>query len=465
MLGVLGILLALGLLMYMAYKGFSVIFFAPVFALLAAVLSGLALMPTYTEIFLPNLANYVKVYFPFFLLGAVFGKAMEESGAAASIAKMIVKKLGAKQAILSVVLSCAILTYGGVSLFVVAFAVYPFAASIFREANIPKRLIPATIALGAFTFTMDALPGTPQIQNSIPMKFFNTDLYAAPVFGTLGTILIFGLGMLYLEWRRRKAQAAGEGYGNHTSQEPEILEDRNLPNPILAIVPLVAVLLMTLILQKMVFPHWNITAWATQAPYKMDKAGIVGTMNNWALMIGLLVGIVIAMVINPIRIKGNIAKAINAGAIGSLLAVMNTGSEVGFGNVIKTLPGFQSIAHAMMNIKGGGSPLLSEAVTVNVLAGVTGSASGGMSIALDAFGKDYLAWAQRVGLDPQLLHRVASMASGGMDTLPHNGAVITLLAITGLTHKQAYRDIFALTLLKVATPIVLIGLTSIFHFV
>lgn len=465
MLGVLGILLALGLLMYMAYKGFSVIFFAPVFALLAAVLSGLALMPTYTEIFLPNLANYVKVYFPFFLLGAVFGKAMEESGAAASIAKMIVKKLGAKQAILSVVLSCAILTYGGVSLFVVAFAVYPFAASIFREANIPKRLIPATIALGAFTFTMDALPGTPQIQNSIPMKFFNTDLYAAPVFGTLGTILIFGLGMLYLEWRRRKAQAAGEGYGNHTSQEPEILEDRNLPNPILAIVPLVAVLLMTLILQKMVFPHWNIAAWATQAPYKMDKAGIVGTMNNWALMIGLLVGIVIAMVINPIRIKGNIAKAINAGAIGSLLAVMNTGSEVGFGNVIKTLPGFQSIAHAMMNIKGGGSPLLSEAVTVNVLAGVTGSASGGMSIALDAFGKDYLAWAQRVGLDPQLLHRVASMASGGMDTLPHNGAVITLLAITGLTHKQAYRDIFALTLLKVATPIVLIGLTSIIHFV
>lgn len=465
MLGVVGILLGLGLLMFMAYKGYSVIFFAPVFAILAAVLSGLAIMPTYTEVFLPNLAGYVKVYFPFFLLGAVFGKAMEESGAAASIAKAIVKKLGTKQAILSVVLSCAILTYGGVSLFVVAFAVYPFAANIFREANIPKRLIPATIALGAFTFTMDALPGTPQIQNSIPMKFFNTDLYAAPVTGILGTLMIFGLGMLYLEWRRRKAQAAGEGYGVHTAAEPELIDDSTLPNPLLSTIPLISVLVVTLILQKAIFPHWNIVDWAVQAPYKMDKTGIVGTMNNWALMIGLAVGILLAFIINPKKIKGNVAKAINAGAIGSLLAVMNTGSEVGFGNVIKSLPGFQSIAHALMNIRGGGSPLLSEAVTVNVLAGVTGSASGGMSIALDAFGKDYLAMAQKIGLSPELLHRIASMSSGGMDTLPHNGAVITLLAITGLTHKQAYKDIFALTLMKIATPLVLIALSSIFHFV
>ncbi|WP_443663746.1 GntP family permease, partial [Clostridium sp.] len=180
MLGVFGIILALCLLMFMAYKGFSVIVFAPIFALLAALFSGMAILPTYTEIFLPNLGKYVTIYFPFFLLGAIFGKTMEQSGAAKSIAKTIVEKLGKKRAMLSVVLSAAILTYGGVSLFVVAFAVYPFAASIFKEADIPKRLVPATIALGAFTFTMDSLPGTPQIQNSIPMKFFNTDLYAAP---------------------------------------------------------------------------------------------------------------------------------------------------------------------------------------------------------------------------------------------------------------------------------------------
>lgn len=422
-------------------------------------------MPTYTEIFLPNLANYVKVYFPFFLLGAVFGKVMEESGAAKAIAKAIVQKLGKKQAILSVVLSAAILTYGGVSLFVVAFAVYPFAASIFKEADIPKRLVPATIALGAFTFTMDALPGTPQIQNSIPMKFFNTDLYAAPVFGTLGAIIVLGCGIAYLEWRKRTAQAAGEGYGTDHKNEPEVVEDSNLPNPLLATLPLISVLVVTLILQKVVFPSWNITSWVTQAPYNIAKAGVVGTMNNWALIIALVVGIAIALVINPSRIKGNLAKAINLGAVGSLLAVMNTASEVGFGNVIKSLPGFQTIAHALMGINGGGSPLLSEAVTVNTLAGVTGSASGGMSIALDTFGKSYLEWAARTNVDPQLLHRVAAMASGGMDTLPHNGAVITLLGIAGLTHKQSYKDIFAITLLKTGTVFILIFLQGIFHFV
>jgi H+/gluconate symporter-like permease len=464
-MAVLGILLSLGLLMFMAYRGFSVIFFAPIFAILAAIFSGMAIMPTFTEIFLPNLANYVKVYFPFFLLGAVFGKVMEESGAAKAIAKAIVQKLGKKQAILSVVLSAAILTYGGVSLFVVAFAVYPFAASIFREADIPKRLVPATIALGAFTFTMDALPGTPQIQNSIPMKFFNTDLYAAPVFGTLGAIIVLVGGIAYLEWRKRTAQAAGEGYGTDHKNEPEVVEDGNLPNALLATVPLMSVLAVTLILQKLVFPKWDITSWVTQAPYNIVKTGVVGTMNNWALMIALVVGIALAFVINPRRIKGNVAKAINAGAIGSLLAVMNTASEVGFGNVIKSLPGFKTIAHALMGINGGGSPLLSEAVTVNTLAGVTGSASGGMSIALDTFGKTYLDWATRTNVDPQLLHRVASMASGGMDTLPHNGAVITLLGIAGLTHKQSYKDIFAITLLKTGAVFVLILLQSVFHFV
>lgn len=464
-MGVIGILLALVLLMFMAYRGFSVIFFAPVMAILAAVFSGLALLPTYTEIFLPGMANYVKVYFPFFLLGAVFGKVMEESGAAESIAKTIVSKLGTKRAMLSVVLSAAILTYGGVSLFVVAFAVYPFAASIFKEADIPKRLVPATIALGAFTFTMDALPGTPQIQNSIPMKFFNTDLYAAPVFGSLGAIIILVVGMLYLERRRRTAQAKGEGYGTGHTNEPEMVQDKFLPNAWLAAVPLVAVLAVTLVLQKFVFPHWNITAEVTKAPYKMLPEGVTGTMNNWALMIALVVGIILAFVINPRGIKGHATRAINIGAIGSLLAVLNTASEVGFGTVIKSLPGFQSIAHSLTGINSGGSPLLSEAITVNTLSGVTGSASGGMSIALDTFGKNYLGWADRVGMSPELLHRVASMSSGGMDTLPHNGAVITLLGIAGLTHKQSYRDIFAITLLKTGTVFLLILLQGLFHFV
>ncbi|MBL7546057.1 MAG: GntP family permease [Bdellovibrionaceae bacterium] len=461
MLSSLGILISLGLLMFMAYRGFSVIFFAPIFALLAAAFAGFSPLPALTELFLPQLAGYVKVYFPFFLLGAVFGKIMEQSGAADAIAQTITKKLGAKHSLLAVVLSCAVLTYGGVSLFVVAFAVYPFGASLFRSANIPKRLLPATIALGAFTFTMDALPGTPQIQNSIPMKFFNTDLYAAPIFGTIGGLMIFFLGYVYLESQRKKAQQQGEGYGTVAAGETQ-QTNRETPSFGIAILPLVSVLVLTLVLQKIVFPNWDISPWAVEPPYKMDPNTLKGTMNNWALIIALSCGVFLATILNPKRLSGKLAHAISLGASGSLLAIMNTASEVGFGNVIKILPGFKTIAEAMMSIGRGGSPLLSEAITVNVLSGVTGSASGGLSIALDSFGHEYLRWANEYGTSPELLHRVASMASGGMDTLPHNGAVITLLAITGMTHKQSYKDIFVITLMKTAVVFILIGFTMLF---
>ncbi len=386
---------------------------------------------------------------------------MEHSGAAQSIAHYMTRKLGPKHAMLAVVLACAILTYGGVSLFVVAFAVYPFANSLFKDADIPKRLLPPTIALGAFTFTMDALPGTPQIQNSIPMKFFNTDLYAAPVFGTCGAILIFSAGMIYLESRRRRAKLMNEGYGDFVLND-RLQNEESLPSTFLSILPLLAVLLVTLILQKYVFLHWQIADWATQAPYKISPEGLQGAMNNWALMIGLIVGILLASLFNFKRMTGKFAGAISLGASGSLLAVMNTASEVGFGNVVKMLEGFKVISAGLMGIRLGGTPLFSEAVTVNVLSGVTGSASGGMSIALDSFGKEYLAWANRTGTSPELLHRVAAMASGGMDTLPHNGAVITLLAITGMTHRQSYKDIFVITLIKTSVVFILIALISLF---
>lgn len=457
-MGSLGIFFSLALLMFMAYRGYSVIFFAPIFALLAAALSGMSPLPTYTELFLPQMAGYVKTYFPFFLLGAVFGKVMEQSGAAQAIAHLITKKLGSRHTILAVVLSCAVLTYGGVSLFVVAFAVYPFGASLFREAGIPKRLLPAAIALGAFTFTMDALPGTPQIQNSIPMKFFGTDLYAAPVFGTTGAIVIFLAGMLYLEFRRKQTAAEKD----KTVSDIPVFKDAHLPSPILAGLPLISVLATTLILQKFIFPTWEISDWVTQAPYKMDASSVKATMNNWALIIALAVGTLLATVMGFRQLKGQLANAITLGCSGALLAVMNTASEVGFGNVVKLLPGFHSIADSLMQIHWGRGPLLSEAITVNVLAGVTGSASGGLSIALDSFGKDFLAWAGQTGTSPELLHRVGSMASGGMDTLPHNGAVITLLAITGMTHRQSYRDIFAITLLKTGVVFALIGVVSLF---
>jgi len=232
------VLLALALLMFVAYRGFSVILFAPICALLAVLFTDPALVaPMFSGVFMDKMVGFVKSYLPVFLLGAVFGKVIELSGFARSIVQAVIRLVGRERSMLSIVLVCALLTYGGVSLFVVVFAVYPFAAEMFRQGGIPKRLIPATIALGAFTFTMDALPGTPQIQNIIPTAFFKTDTWAAPWLGVIGALFILVTGLAYLEWRRRQAAAAGEGYGTKLVNEPEPFPEEKLPNPWLAVAP------------------------------------------------------------------------------------------------------------------------------------------------------------------------------------------------------------------------------------
>ncbi|ASV68383.1 GntP family permease [Cytobacillus sp. FSL W7-1323] len=456
---IFAIILALGLLIFLAYRGYPVIIIAPIVTLLAVVISGGLLLPSYTETYMSNAANYIKSFFPIFLLGAIFGKVMEMTGAAAAIARTIVSSLGSKHAILAVVLACSALTYGGVSLFVVAFAVYPFAAAIFKEADIPKRLIPGAIALGAFTYTMDALPGTPQIQNIIPTNYFGTDAYAAPLVGIIGAIIIFTGGMIWLERRRRKALANGEGYGTGHKNEPEKVDPNTLPSFWLAILPLVVVIALNFIFSR---TSWSAKFWydASQLSEQYNIADPSTVTSTWALVAALTIGIIVAMLTNVRKIKTGLAAGLTTAAMGSLLAIFNTASEVGFGNVVKTLPGFTAIQDWVFNASN--NPLVSEAIAVNVLSGVTGSASGGLSIALEVMGAQYLQMAQTLGISPELLHRIASMASGGMDTLPHNGAVITLLAITGLTHRQSYGDIFVLTILKTITVFALAFAISLF---
>ena len=244
---------ALVLLMYVAYKGHSVVLFAPVAALLAVLLTDPTLVaPMYLGVFMEKMVNFIKLYFPVFMLGAVFGKVIELSGYSKSIVSSVVGAIGHQQAMLSIVVVCAILTYGGVSLFVVVFAVYPFAAELFRQTNIPKRLIPGTIALGAFTFTMDSLPGTPQIQNIIPTSFFNTTTWAAPWLGVVGGVFILTVGILYLNWQRRRAEANGETYGTSLVNEPEPFTQEKLPNPMLAITPLFLVGILNYVFTRLI---------------------------------------------------------------------------------------------------------------------------------------------------------------------------------------------------------------------
>ena len=451
---------ALAFLMFVAYRGMSVILFAPIAALGAVLLTDPSAVPAmFTGKFMVAMVSFVQNYFPVFLLGAVFGKVIEMSGFAKSIVAATVRVLGAGRAMAAIVAVGCILTYGGVSLFVVVFAVYPFAAEMFRASNIPKRLIPGTIALGAFTATMDSFPGTPQIQNIIPTSFFGTNAYAAPVLGTIGGVLILAIGLVYLEWRRRVAAAAGEGYGEGHENEPAPIDSHDLPHPLIALSPLVIVGVLNWVLTNRLIPAFYADGysipWITPGQPGVTVAKISSISAIWAVEGALLVGILVVIAFSFRRIVEKFAEGTKAAIAGALLASMNTASEYGFGAVISALPGFIVVRDALASIP---DPLVREAVTVTSLAGITGSASGGMGIALAAMANTFKELAVAANIPMDVLHRVAAMASGGMDTLPHNGAVITLLMVTGLTHKTSYKDIFVITCIKTLMVFVVIAL-------
>lgn len=459
------ILFSLSFLIFVAYRGYSVILFAPIAALLAVFLTSPNLvMPFFSGVFMEKMVDFIKLYFAVFLLGAIFGKVIAVSGFAKSITAFTIKVFGKRNAILSIVLVCAVLTYGGVSLFVVAFAVYPFGAELFKAADIPKRMLPATIALGAFTFTMDAFPGSPQIQNIIPTSFFQTDSWAAPWLGLFGGLFIFFAGIFYLHWRKNKAIKDGEGYGNGHINEPDDVIHETLPKPIIAFVPLVIVGVLNKALTDLIPKYYG-------EQFDFSSLGFEGINNLeiskltaiWAVQISLVLGILSVVIFAFSQIRKCFIQEINTAINGALLATLNTASEYGFGAVIAALPGFQSVSELIS--KTFSNILVNQAVTVTILSGITGSASGGMSIALASMHETYISGALKLGIPNEVLHRVASMASGGMDTLPHNGAIITLLVVTGLTHKQSYGDIFVMTGIKTAGVFFIILLYSVFGIV
>lgn len=422
-ISLLGIFVGLVVLILLAYRGHSIVWVAPFSAVIVALLSGMDVLQTYLGDYINGTAGYVISWFPAFFLGAVYGKIMDRTGSARSLANKLVSLIGSKYAILAVVLPCLLMTYGGISLFVVVFVIYPMGYAIYREADLPRTLLPGAIAFGAFGITMTAIPGTPQIQNIIPTTYYNTTATAAPLMSIVAVLLIGIPGYIYLEWRANKARKQGL----HFVEDPKYLETASevVEQPswhwLCGLIPLVVVVLMLNVL-----------------PNLLAKAGVAEWSSSQAIVVALIGGIVTVCLMNAHQLK-SILPAINDGANGSLGAIMNTACAVGFGSVVKVVPGFTLLKNAMLNMPG--SILFSEAVAVNVLAGATGSASGGMSIALEALAPQYLEKAMAIGLNPEYLHRIASLASGGLDTLPHNGAVLTLLAVSNCKHKESYMDI------------------------
>jgi H+/gluconate symporter-like permease len=457
MTGIVVITLALGALIYLAYRGISLLLLSPAMAILAVAASeGGPVLGSYTQVFMVAAGGFIIQYFPLFLLGAVFGKLMEASGSAQVLADGIIRRLGAARAVLAVILSCAAMTYGGVSLFVVAFAVYPIAAALFRQADLPKVLIPAAIALGAFTFTMTALPGTPAIQNAIPMPYFGTTPYAAPGLGILTGAVMLLLGW---QWLERRARTLGPGYGAHVEAAPDTDAMTNPPSLTMAALPLLLVIVLNLAFTFLIIPALD-TSYLAQPTY--GATDIETVRGVWSIIAALALSSLVLVVLNLGRLRASLGDTLDCGAADSLKPIFNTASLVGFGSVIASLSAFALIRDWVVTL-GGENPLISLAVGTSLLAGMTGSASGGMSIALSTLGDTYLQMGNDAGIAPALLHRVTAVATGGLDALPHSGAVITLLTICGLTHREAYRDIAVVAVvIPILALILLIVLGTVF---
>jgi H+/gluconate symporter-like permease len=477
-MGLIGILLALGLLVGLAFRGWSVLGLAPLAALVAAAFSGEPLLAHWTQTFMGAAAGFMAQFFPLFLLGALFGKLMDDSGSVTAIANFMTEKLGPSRSVLAVVLAGALVTYGGVSLFVAMFVIAPMGQALFRAADIPNRLLPAAVALGTTTFTMTAMPGTPAIQNAIPMPFFGTTAFAAPGLGLIASAVMLGFGLWWLARAERAARRAGEGFGGPSpsaavdaAHDPVVRErataaqsfdpaeaehgqrSTELPGIGIAVLPLAVVMSVNLAMSMLILPRMDTSFLADP---QWGETSIVGVGGVWSVIVALTAAIVVLYAVNRGRLK-SLRDTVDAGLNASALPVISVASLVGFGAVVAALPAFQVVSDWVLGIEGG--PLVGLALSTNVLSALTGSASGGLTIALGALGETYMQLAATYGIDPALMHRVAAIGAGSLDSLPHNGAVVTLLAVCGSSHKESYFDIVVVgivgALLALVTVIVL----------
>ena len=458
-MGLIGILAGLGVLVWLSYRGWSVLVLAPVAAMIVALAGRDPLLASWTVTFMGSAAGFILQFFPLFLLGAVFGKLMDDSGSVTAIADFMTAKLGPRRAILAVVLAGALVTYGGVSLFVAFFVLVPMGQALFRAAEIPNRLMPAAIALGTMTFTMSALPGTPAIQNAIPMPFFGTTPFAAPGLGVIATAVMLAFGLWWLGRAEKAARRTGEGFSAtaivaDATQEDAPFRERATtasafdpaeighghasvatPGILVAALPLIVVIAVNLVVSLIVLPRVDLS-FLNDA--RWGGAAVASVSGVWSVLVALILAIATLILFNYGRLT-ELRKTIDAGATASVLPVVSVASLVGFGAVVAAMPAFAMVRDWVLGI--GGGPLVSLALATNILSALTGSASGGLTIALDALGGTYLQLAAELGINPALLHRVAVIGAGTLDSLPHNGAVVTLLAVCGTTHKESYFDI------------------------
>jgi H+/gluconate symporter-like permease len=481
-MGLLGVFLAVGLLMVFAYRGFSILLLAPAAALVVAAFSREPLLAHWTQTFMPSTAKFIGQFFPLFLLGALFGKLMDDSGSVKAIAHFVVDRLGPRRAILAIVLAGAIVTYGGVSLFVAFFVLAPMGQEVFRAANIPRRLMPAAIALGTVTFTMSAAPGSPAIQNAVVMPYLGTSLFAAPGLGAIGAVIMLGFGLAWLRFVEGRARRSGEGFGTGAVPSPDAVaadttvreratttrefdpaeigrgqRSPSAPPVAVAALPLVVVVGVNLLMTWRVLPRFD-AAFLAEERWGATSLSAVGGV--WSVIVALAAAILVLILTSRKRLPA-LRDSIDAGANAAVIPALTVASLVGFGSFVAAVPAFAAVKSSVLSAPGG--VLIPLALSVNILSALTGTAAGSITITFQTIGDTLLRMAAEQHVGRELLHRVATIGAGTLDTLPHNGAVAVLLAVSGSTHRESYANIAAVGIIGPAiAQVVVIVLGSAF---
>ena len=407
---VVGIFVSLILIVLLALRGFGIMLIAPLAVVVVALFSNMGVLDTLMGPYMKGFINYASKFYLIFVAASVFGKYMDDSGAAKSIAIYILKLIGDKSqlyVLLAVSAITTILTLGGVSLFVVIFAIMPISRPLFKQLNIPWHLFMAAFIFGIGSLSMTMIPGTPSVINIMPTKYLGTNAMAAPAIGIAAALFVTVFNIFYMKWQLALCAKRGEGYVETSlsaAGPAHVAEKKELPNFWVSLVPMVAVIVALNVI-------------------KID------------IVLSLVAGTVIAAGLFWNFIENHL-KTLNAGAFNSAIPVINTCADVGYGMAVAATSGFKVVTEFLMSIPG--PPIVSLSLATYLMTGITGSASGGLGIVLETLIGKYAA----LGLDPEMLHRVVVIAAGSFDALPHNGVVITSLAVAELTHRQAYKHIW-----------------------
>lgn len=424
-IGVLGLVLGLATLIFLGFRGWGMVPTSIVAAFVVIITNRMDVWEAISVHYAEYMRNYAGNYLTLFFLGTLFGTLMGKSGAAKSIACKIVDLLGVKHALLVVVVISAVLSYGGVSLFVIVFTIYPIALVLFKEGNVSKRLFPAALFLGCATFTMVGLPGTPAIQNIMPTDVLGTTAYAAPFNGIIVSVVVFALGMVWLTWNDGRLKAAGIGFVPGPKDNPDavdISDRRGLPSFGLALFPMLFVIVFIFVLSNY-----------SEAIFGKELH------TNYIVNLALAFGCALTWLLFRKKIK-DIKAGVNESATNSLIALMNTAVITGFGGVVQGSVGFDVVVDFALSLNM--SPLISACLATGIVAAACGSCSGGLSVFLAALGPQYAQLCQAEGIPLDVLHRSICWAGAGLDSLPHSGGYVTAIIHTDLTPKETYPYFF-----------------------